>query len=179
MRKIKTLAITTGLALLMAGCMGGNAQKDSDGDGVMDLRDQCPMTKPGTEVDKAGCKVYTSLKTAVALDVKDACSVEKHGIKKVIETAKMYNAVAIEHGIEFRRLNVNNSDLIASVEEAMKSGAKKVHPMHYKGKKRSKTKLATDFAAWRSCSFAIRALQQKQEAESTWRLAVPGDGYKY
>jgi hypothetical protein len=113
------------------------------------------------------------------LDVKTDCDVQKHGIKKVIATAAKYNKAAKEHGVEFRRLNVNNSDLIKSVEEAIKTGAKEVNPMHFKGKKASKTKLPTDYAAWRACSFSIRALQQEKEAESTWRLAVPGDGFKY
>ena len=65
------------------------------------------------------------------------------------------------------------------IEEALKSGAKEVNPMHFKGKKRSKTKLAVDYATWRACSFGLRALQQKEEAKTTWKLAVPGDGFKY
>lgn len=116
---------------------------------------------------------------SVKLDVKDVCNVEKHGIEKVLANAKKYNKSAIKEDVEFRRLNVNNSDLIISIDEALKSGAKEVNPMHFKGKKRSKTKLAVDYATWRACSFGLRALQQKQEAKSTWRLAVPGDGFKY
>lgn len=114
-----------------------------------------------------------------AMDVKKDCDVKANGIKKVIETAKKYNAQAKKQGLEFRRLNVNNSDLIKSVEEAIKTGAKEVNPMHFKGKKRSKTKLETNYAASRACHFAITALTQAKEAKTTWRLAVPGDGYKY
>jgi len=112
------------------------------------------------------------------IDVEKACDVKANGIVKVIETAKKYNKIAIEKGLEFRRLTVNNSGLIASVEEAIKTKAKEVNPKTFKGKP-SKTKLETNFAAHRSCKFAIRALQQAEEAKSTWRLAVPGDGYKY
>lgn len=117
--------------------------------------------------------------SANAMNVDKECDIKANGINKVIATAKKYNAEAKKAGLEFRRLNVNNSDLIISVEEGIKSGAKEVNPMHFKGKKRSKTKLALEYAAWRSCSFAISALTQAKEAKSTWRLAIPGDGYKY
>lgn len=112
------------------------------------------------------------------IDVEKVCNVKANGIEKVIATAKKYNAVAIEKGLEFRRLTVNNSALIESVEEAIKTKAKEVNPKTFKGKA-SKTKLETNFAAHRSCKFAIRALQQAEEAKSSWRLAIPGDGYKY
>ena len=112
------------------------------------------------------------------IDVEKVCSVKDNGIKNVITTAKKYNDIAIKEGLEFRRLGVNNSGLIASVEDAIKTGAKEVNPKDFKGKA-SKTKLETNFAAHRSCKFAIRALQQAEEAKSTWRLAIPGDGYKY
>lgn len=120
---------------------------------------------------------------SVKLDVKEVCNVEKLGIKKVLTNAKKFNKSAIKEGVEFRRLNVNNSDLILSVDEALKTGSKEVNPLHFKSKpnkiKRSKTKLAVDYAAWRACSFGLRALQQKEEAKTTWRLSVPGDGFKY
>ncbi len=110
---------------------------------------------------------------------KKSCDVKANGIEKVIATAIKYNDVAKEKGLEFRRLNVNNTDLIKSVQEAIKTGAKEVNPMHFKGKKKSKTKLETNYAAERACKFAIAALSQAKEAETSWRLAVPGDGYKY
>lgn len=115
---------------------------------------------------------------ASSLDVKKECDLKANGIEKVLENAKKYNAEAKEKGLEFRRLEVNNSGLIEAVEEALKTGAKEVNPKTFKGKP-SKTNLATDYAAWRACSFAIAALTQAEEAKSTWRLAVPGDGYKY
>lgn len=122
---------------------------------------------------------HVSPEMSVKTDVKDVCNVEKLGIEKVLESAKKYNESAIKEDVEFRRLNVNNSDLIISIDEALKNGSKDVNPMHFQGKKRSKTKLAVDYATWRACSFALRALQQKHEAKNTWRLAVPGDGFKY
>jgi hypothetical protein len=126
----------------------------------------------------SGTSSKVTVPEASKLDVKKVCSVENNGIAAVLATAKTYNSIAQKKGLEFRRLGVNNSGLIASVEEAIKTGAKEVNPKDFKGKK-SKTKLETNYAAWRSCTFAIRALQQAEEAKSSWRLAVPGDGYKY
>lgn len=119
-----------------------------------------------------------SIASAVNENEKVVCSVEKSGIENVIATAKKYNEVAKAEGLEFRRLTVDNSDLIISVEEAIKTGAKEVNPNDFKGKP-SKTKLSTTYAAERACKFAISALAQADEAKRTWRLAVPGDGYKY
>jgi len=127
-----------------------------------------------------GCTASSqpSIETATKIDLNKVCSVEKSGIESVLNTAKEYNAIAQEEGLEFRRLGVNNSALIESVEEAIKTGAKEVNPKDFKGKT-SKTVLPTEFGAERACRFAITALTQSVEAESTWRLAVPGDGYKY
>lgn len=130
-------------------------------------------------ISASAATTHVTPEMATKIEIKEVCSVEKNGINKVLDNAKKYNSSAIKEKVEFRRLNVNNSDLIISVEEALKSGAKEVNPMHFKGKKRSKTKLAVDYAAWRACSFGLRALQQKEEAKTTWRLAVPGDGFKY
>lgn len=127
----------------------------------------------------SGCaNQQPSIATATKLDLNTVCSVEKSGIKSVIATAKAYNAIAQKEGLEFRRLGVNNSALIASVEEAIKTGAKEVKPLDFKGKD-SKTVLETNYAAQRACRFAVVALQQSVEAKTTWRLAVPGDGFKY
>lgn len=116
--------------------------------------------------------------SAAKVDEKALCSVEKNGIEQVIATAKVYNEAAKANKLEFRRLSVNNSDLIIAVEEGIKSGAKEVNPKTFKGKK-SKTVLPIEFAATRACKFGISALSQAYEAKSTWRLAVPGDGFKY
>ncbi len=119
-----------------------------------------------------------SIESAVKEDINKVCSVKENGINNVIATAKNYNAVAIEKGLEFRRLGVNNSALITSVEEAIKTGEKEVNPKDFKGKA-SKTKLETNYAAQRACKFAIAALVLSHESKSTWKLAVPGDGFKY
>lgn len=113
-----------------------------------------------------------------AMNEKVDCDVKANGIVQVIATANVYNEQAKKKGLEFRRLNVNNSDLIIAVEEAIKTGAKEVNPKTFKGKK-SKTVLETNYAAQRACKFAISALTQAQEAKLSWRLAVPGDGFKY
>lgn len=126
----------------------------------------------------SGCTTQPSVETATKLDLNSVCSVQANGIAKVIETAETYNNIAIAKGLEFRRLGVNNSGLIESVKEAIKTGATEVNPKDSKGKA-SKTKLEVNYAAERACRFGIVALQQSVEAKSTWRKAVPGDGMKY
>ncbi len=129
----------------------------------------------------AGCMGGSDSLTPAAslkLDQRDVCNVSKHGIETVLANAKVYNASAIKEKVEFRRLGVNNSDLIIAVEESLKSGAKTVTPKDFKGKA-TKDKFPIEYAAARACTFGLSALQQKEEGKSTWRLAVPGDGYKY
>jgi hypothetical protein len=190
MKKFYSLAIASAVALSLAGCAGGTsglstAHTDKDKDGIVDINDQCPNTKAGVKVSADGCAIAMGVSPAEAakMDEREVCSLSKLGVEKVLANAKVYNASAIKEGVEFRRLNVNNSALIASVEEALKTGAKMVNPDHFKSKpnkvKKSKTKLKTDYAAWRACAFGLSALQQKHEAKSTWRQAVPGDQYKY
>lgn len=48
------------------------APKDSDGDGVVDAKDQCPNTARGTKVDANGCEFVKYEDIAVNLDVKFA-----------------------------------------------------------------------------------------------------------
>lgn len=113
-----------------------------------------------------------------SLDVKKECSVKAHGVAGVIATAKKYNTIAQNKGLEFRRLGVNNSGYITAVEEALKNGSKTVQLIDIK-KKKTKDKFTTAYAAERSCRFAITSLVQDVESNDTWRQAVPGDGYKY
>jgi len=117
---------------------------------------------------------------AAKLDVKKVCNVKANGAAKVVAVAKKYNKKAIRLGVEFKRLGIKNREYIKFVEKAVKS-KKKVVVIKYKDKhKKTKIKkFPLDYAAWRSCTFAIRALQQAKEADKTWRLAVPGDGFKY
>ena len=115
---------------------------------------------------------------SVKLDQREVCNVSKLGIETVLANAKVYNAAAIKEKVEFRRLGVNNSDLIIAVEEGLKTKAATVTPKDFKGKE-TKDKFPIEYAAHRACTFGLSALQQKHEGKSTWRLAVPGDGYKY
>lgn len=146
MKKIYTLAITSAIALSLAGCAGGSSS--------------------------------LSPADAAKLDPNKVCSVKDNGIETVIANAKAYNAAAKKAGLEFRRLGVNNSALIAAVEEAMKTGAKEVQPMTVK-KKKFKPAIETNYAAERACKFGLAPLRQAHDAESSYRLAIPGDGFKY
>lgn len=111
------------------------------------------------------------------LDVKKECNVEANGVEKVIATAAKYNKIAIEKEVEFMRLGMKASQYIDAVNNALKTGAKNIDILD---KKKKKTGEATiEFAAWRACSFAISAIVQEEEAKTTWRSSVPGDGFKY
>lgn len=115
---------------------------------------------------------------SVKLDQRDVCNVKKHGVQVVLDRAKAYNKAAIQEKVEFRRLGVNNSDLIIAAQEGLDSGAKTVKPKNFKGKA-TKEAFTVEYAAARACTFGLNALQQKHEGKSNWRLAVPGDGFKY
>jgi hypothetical protein len=181
MKKIYSIVALTALAFTGCSFSSGpalsTASTDKDKDGIVDISDQCPNTPAGVKVDGNGCKVY-ELAPASSITTKEACDIKTHGVAKVLETAKAYNKVAQKKGLEFRRLGVNNSALITSVEEALTTGAAEVNPKDFKDKA-TKFKFKTEYAAWRACSFAISALQQADDAKDTWRLAVPGDGFKY
>lgn len=116
-------------------------------------------------------------KSVMKLDVRTACNVKKNGVKKVLALAEMYNPTAVEDNIEFMRFGVTTSEYIDATKKAIKDGSNIVHLVDTKGKKAGDVTVA--FAAWRSCAFAISPLKQKVEAKSTWRLSVPGDGFKY
>lgn len=111
------------------------------------------------------------------LDVKKECNVEANGVEKVIATAAKYNEIAIKHKVEFMRLGMKASQYIEAVNEALKTGSKNIDIVDDKKKKVSEATI--EFGAWRACSFAISALTQEEEAKTTWRMVIPGDGYKY
>ncbi len=116
---------------------------------------------------------------AAKLDVKKVCDVKANGAAKVLAVAEKFNPEAVKLGVEFKRLGITNRNYIKYTKEAIKQKKKEV-VIKYTEKKKEKTKkFPVDFAAWRACTFAVRALQQVKEAEKTWRLAVPGDGFKY
>jgi hypothetical protein len=119
------------------------------------------------------------LEEATKLDVKKVCDVKANGADKVLAVAKKFNPEAIKLGVEFKRLGIKNREYVKAVEEAIK-GKKKEVVIKYKVNDKEETKkFPLDYAAWRTCSFAVRALQLHQESQKTWRLAVPGDGFKY
>jgi len=117
---------------------------------------------------------------AAKLDVKKTCDPKANGAAKLVAVAKKYNPEAVKLGVEFKRLGIKNREYIKYVEEAVKNKKKEV-VIKYKDKhKKDKVKkFPLDYAAWRTCTFAVRALQQVKEADKTWRLAVPGDGFKF
>lgn len=127
--------------------------------------------------------VSLSLTTLVAedfskLDEKKLCNLEANGVEKLIETAKKYNKLAIENKVEFMRFGMKASQYIDASEAALKKGEKEIALVNAKGKETGE-KVSLDFAAWRSCSFAVSALTQMEESKNNWKLSSPSDGYKY
>ena len=112
-----------------------------------------------------------------SLDVKKECNVEVNGVEKVIATAAKYNEIAVKHKVEFMRLGMKASQYIDAVNNSLKAGTKTIDIVDNKGKKTEEATI--EFGAWRACHFAISTIVQEEEAKTTWRQAVPGDGYKY
>ena len=124
-------------------------------------------------------EVNAAVEEASKLDVKKVCDVKANGLEKVLAVAEKYNPEAVKLGVEFKRLGITNTTYIKGLKAAVEAKKPEVTLTYKsKGKEKSKT-FKTDYAAWRSCHFAVRALQQVKEAQSTYRLAIPGDGYKY
>ena len=118
-----------------------------------------------------------TIESSLDVDVKKVCDVKSNGIKTVLATAKTYNEVAKKENLEFIRLVMKTSQYISGVENALKTGSNTVDVVNKKKKKTGE--VTKEYAAWRACSFAVRALQQAQEAKTTWKLAAPGHGYEY
>lgn len=76
------------------------------------------------------------------------------------------------------RLGMKASQYIDLSKEALKSGAKEIEIVDDKAKPTGEM-VSLEFAAWRSCSFAISALTQMEDSKKNWKLASPSDGYKY
>ncbi len=112
------------------------------------------------------------------LDVKKECDVKTNGVEKVIQTAERYNKVAIEHGVEFMRFGMKNSQYIEASKDAIKNNTKEIAIVDDKAKPTGE-KVSIEFATWRACSFAISALTQEAQAKKTWKLARTSDGYQY
>ncbi|NPA50613.1 MAG: hypothetical protein GXO02_03170 [Epsilonproteobacteria bacterium] len=118
-------------------------------------------------------------KEVMALDVKDICNVKKHGAKKVVETGIKYNKEAKKLGVEFMRLGIPATLYLKGAKEAIEK-KKSEYVIKYKVKKKEKKKkVSLEYGAWRGCVFGVRAVQQYFEAKKTWKMAVPGEGYKF
>jgi len=112
------------------------------------------------------------------LDEKKLCNIKVNGIDNVLATGVKYNKVAKAHGVEFKRLGMTNTQYIVGSQEAIKTGATKVVLLNKKGKA-TKNSVTVSYAVERACKFAVSALTQEIEGKTTWRAAVPGDGFKY
>jgi len=146
---IKFSIVSTAALLFFAGCATSNSPT--------------PMTNNGV----------------MKLDVAKVCNPDTNSLQSLIDLAKKYNPIAVKEEVEFKRLGITNRIYIKDTEAAIKRGDK-VTVLHYKKKGKAKTKkMATSKAAWRACTFAIRAVQEHEEAANTYRLAIPGDGFKY
>ena len=129
----------------------------------------------GLALALTGCGAQPSVESATKLDVKKVCDVNTHGVMGVLKTAKMYNPIAVKKEIEFMRFKVTNSKAIAAIEKDFKAGKKSVHLL----KKKKYPVHSVKASAQRACIYAIRALQEHATAKTTWRMSVPGDGFKY
>jgi hypothetical protein len=109
-------------------------------------------------------------------NTKRDCNVEKDGVEKVLLVAKRYNPTAKKKQIEFMRFHVTTSGYISAIEKALSKGSKTVELV---GKNKKIQKMEIKKATWRACTFAIRALQTDASSNSSYKLAVPGDGFKY
>jgi uncharacterized lipoprotein YehR (DUF1307 family) len=104
---------------------------------------------------------------------KTLCDVKANGIEAVLDMAVKHNAIAKEHGVEFKRLGMTNTQYIDATQKALKAGEKEIVLLDAKGKP-TKNSVSVEYAAQRACKFAISALTQEAEGKSTWRAAVPG-----
>jgi len=127
----------------------------------------------------SGCGSNTvSTPSYDTLDGKKLCNVGVNGIETVLATAVQYNKIAKEHGVEFKRLGMTNTQYIAGSQEALKTGDQRVVLLDKKGKP-TKNSVTVSYAVERACKFAVSALTQEAEGKNTWRAAVPGDGFTY
>ncbi|MGK0256393.1 MAG: uncharacterized lipoprotein YehR (DUF1307 family) [Arcobacteraceae bacterium] len=133
----------------------------------------------GLIITLSGCGGNTVITpTFDKLNEKTLCNVQENGIKNVLATAAKYNKIAKDHGVEFKRLGMTNTQYIDETNKAITSGSTKVVLLNKKGKA-TKNSVSVEYAAQRACKFAISALTQEAEGKTTWRAAVPGDGFTY
>jgi len=112
------------------------------------------------------------------LDERKLCNVSTNGIDSVLKVAQKYNKIAKEHGVEFKRLGMTNTQYIDESIKSINAGEKKVVLLNKKGKP-TKNSVSVSYAVERACKFAVSALTQEAEGKKTWRVAVPGDQFQY
>jgi hypothetical protein len=152
MKKIITLAVTSGLALFLSGCGATNA--------------------PAPKAAEAKAS------DAYGLDVSKVCEISAtNSIQDVLGVAKKFNPIAVKSGVEFMRFGMPTSAYITETEKALAAGEKEIVLLS-KGKP-TKNKVTVEYASERACKFSITALQYQKAASTEWKLAVPGDGYTY
>ncbi len=130
----------------------------------------------GLALALTGCTSQPTVAAAMKLDVKNVCNVEKNGIAKVLATAKAYNPIAVKKHHEFMRFGATTNAYIKGIEAAIKSGSKTAHVV---GKKKKIQKYDVKFATQRACTFAVRSVQLGEETKSTYKMVIPGSGFKY
>jgi len=149
MKKLYSVVAATGLALAISGCSSNTP----------------------AEVPKEN-------KANAIINEKTLCDIEANGIENVLATATKYNTIAIEHKVEFMKLGMRTSQYIEETQKALDVGSKEIFLLNKKGKA-TKNKVTVEYAAHRACKFAISALNQETVGKTTWRSAVPGDGFQY
>jgi hypothetical protein len=127
----------------------------------------------------SGVASAVTLADAAKADVEKICDIKAKGIEAVLKTAGEYNELAKKLGVEFKRKGVTTSGYIAGTSAAVKAKQKDVTLTYKKKGKEKHHKFTVEYAAWRACHFGVRAVQQVNEAEKTWRMAIPGDGFKF
>lgn len=132
----------------------------------------------GLALALSGCTQAPSASNFGTLNQKQLCNVKANGITAVLDTAAKYNKIAKKHGVEFKRLGMTTTQYIDETNKALKAGGKTVTLLNKK-KKPTKNKVSVNYAAHRACVFAVGALTLEAESKTTWRAAVPGDGFKY
>ena len=120
----------------------------------------------------------TVLKEAMKVNVATDCLPGKKSVDQLLETAKKFNPTAIELGVQFKRLGMTTAQYIDQIEKAIRTKSKTITLLDKNGKP-TKNKMDIDAAAERACKFAVRALQQYVEADTSYKLAIPGEGYQY
>jgi len=154
MKKIITIAVASGLALVLSGCGASNA--------------------PTPQTNNSGPKASD----AYGLDVSKVCEISKtNSIDAVLGLAQKFNPIAVKNQVEFMRFGMPTSEYIAETEKALKAGEKEI-TLVSKGKP-TKNKVTVEYASERACKFAITALQAQNDASKEWKLALPGGGYEY